>query len=111
MNQPTPIAAKPMRDALLARIHEAMATDTDIFFVTADFGSPVLDKLRSDYPERVINVGIAEQNLINVSAGLALEGYKVFAYAIAFGITALRALRESGVANRSSIAWHNCALY
>jgi transketolase len=34
-----------------------------------------------------VNVGIAEQNLINVSAGLALEGYKVFAYAIAAFIT------------------------
>lgn len=81
--------AKPiaMRDALLLRIHEAMATDQLIFFVTADFGSPVLDRIRVDYPERFINVGIAEQNLINVSAGLALEGYKVFAYAIAPFIT------------------------
>lgn len=79
--------AKPMRDAMLMAIYEGMATDPDIFFVTADFGSPVLDKLRADYPDRYVNVGIAEQNLINVSAGLALEGYKVFAYAIAPFIT------------------------
>ncbi len=86
---PLPVATKPlpMRDALLQRIYENMATDKDIFFVTADFGSPVLDKIRGDYPDRFINVGIAEQNLINVSAGLALEGYKVFAYAIAPFIT------------------------
>lgn len=81
--------AKPiaMRDALLRRIHGAMETDQAIFFVSADFGSPVLDRIRADYPERFVNVGIAEQNLINVSAGLALEGYKVFAYAIAPFIT------------------------
>jgi transketolase len=81
--------AKPvaMRDALLRRIHGAMETDQSIFFVSADFGSPVLDSIRADYPERFVNVGIAEQNLINVSAGLALEGYKVFAYAIAPFIT------------------------
>ena len=76
-----------MRDALLDRICQAMAYDDRIFFVSADFGSPVLDRIRGQFPERFINVGIAEQNLINVSAGLALEGYKVFAYAIAPFIT------------------------
>jgi transketolase len=76
-----------MRDALLTRLHEAMAHDSHLFFTCADFGSPILDKIRRDYPERFINVGIAEQNLINVSAGLALEGYTVFAYAIAPFIT------------------------
>lgn len=86
MNAP---AAKPiaMRDALLERIWRAMGDDPDIFFTCADFGSPVLDKIRADHPKRFVNVGIAEQNLINVSAGLALEGYKVFAYAIAPFIT------------------------
>ena len=64
-----------------------MAEDSKIFFTCADFGSPVLDRIRADFPERFVNVGIAEQNLINVSAGLALEGYTVFAYAIAPFIT------------------------
>jgi len=76
-----------MRDALLERIHGAMASDPTIFFVSADFGSPVLDRIRADHPTRFVNVGIAEQNLINISAGLALEGYKVFSYAIAPFIT------------------------
>ena len=44
----------------------------------------MLDRIRSDFlPNRFLNVGVAEQNLINVSAGLALENFKVFAYAIA----------------------------
>lgn len=76
-----------MRDAFLERIWLAMAKDSKIFFVTADFGSPVLDKIRADFSDRFVNVGIAEQNLINISAGLALEGYTVFAYAIAPFIT------------------------
>ena len=54
-----------------------MGSDENIFFVTADFGSPVLDKIRADFPNRFVNVGIAEQNLINISSGLSLEGYKV----------------------------------
>ena len=78
---------KAMRDTLLLSVYEAMKEDEEIFFVSADFGSPVLDKIRADRPDRFINVGIAEQNLINVSAGLALEGFKVFAYAIAPFIT------------------------
>ncbi|MET4736725.1 transketolase [Bradyrhizobium japonicum] len=81
------VKPRAMRDALLEQIHGAMASDPSIFFASADFGSPVLDRIRADHPKRFVNVGIAEQNLINVSAGLALEGYKVFAYAIAPFIT------------------------
>lgn len=81
------IPMKAMRDTFLLSVYEAMLQDPDIFFVSADFGSPVLDKIRADRADRFINVGIAEQNLINVSAGLALEGFKVFAYAIAPFIT------------------------
>jgi transketolase len=83
------MSVKPlaMRDAFLERIWSAMANDEKIFFTCADFGSPVLDKIRTDFPARFVNVGIAEQNLINVSAGLSLEGYTVFAYAIAPFIT------------------------
>jgi transketolase len=76
-----------MRDVLLNRIWQAMSTDPKIFFLSADFGSPVLDKIRADFPERFANVGVAEQNLINITSGLALEGYTVFAYAIAPFIT------------------------
>ena len=78
---------KAMRDVFLQSLYEKMEIDEKIFFVTADFGSPVLDKIRADYPKRFINVGIAEQNLINVSVGLALEGFTVYAYAIAPFIT------------------------
>ena len=76
-----------MRDAFLERIYQEMKNDNLIFFVSADFGSPVLDKIRNDFPNRFVNVGVAEQNLINISAGLSIEGFKVFAYAIAPFIT------------------------
>lgn len=72
-----------MRDALIQEIHKAMRADDTIFFLSADFGSPVLDHLREEFSHRFINVGIAEQNLVNVAAGLALEGFTVYAYAIA----------------------------
>ena len=83
----TPLKPVAMRDAFLQRILGAMSSDDKVFFTCADFGSPVLDRIREAFPERFVNVGIAEQNLINVSAGLALEGFTVFAYAIAPFIT------------------------
>lgn len=76
-----------MRDVFLKQILDAMHQDSSIYFVSADFGSPILDGIREHFPHRFVNVGIAEQNLINISAGLSLEGFKVFAYAIAPFIT------------------------
>ncbi len=75
--------ARNMRDVFIEQIYYRMQEDKDIFFLCADFGSPKLDALRKKFKKRFINVGIAEQNLINISTGLALEGYKVYAYAIA----------------------------
>ncbi|MEC7488227.1 MAG: transketolase C-terminal domain-containing protein [Pseudomonadota bacterium] len=74
---------RAMRDALLEQILQRMKTEDDIYFVSADYGSPVLDHIRNQFPNRFLNVGVAEQNLINISAGLSLEGFRVFAYAIA----------------------------
>lgn len=78
---------RTMRDAFIEQIYNKMRYMDDIFFLTADFGAPSLDKIRCEFKDRFINVGIAEQNLINVATGLALEGYKVYAYAIAPFIT------------------------
>ena len=78
---------RAMRDVFIETLTLKMADDDKIFFLSADFGSPALDKLRELYPNRFINVGIAEQNLINVATGLALEGFKVYAYAIAPFVT------------------------
>jgi transketolase len=78
---------RSMRDVIIEKITESMKKNDSVFFISADFGSPKLDALRSNFPERFINVGIAEQNLINVPTGLALEGFTVFAYAIAPFIT------------------------
>lgn len=71
-----------MRDVFIETIYDNMKENENIFFITADFGSPQLDRIREEFKDRYINVGIAEQNLINVSFGLALEGFVVYAYAI-----------------------------
>ena len=74
---------KSMRDVFIENIYNRMHNNKNIFFLSGDFGSPALDRMRHKFKDRFINVGIAEQNLINVSTGLALEGFIVYAYAIA----------------------------
>lgn len=76
-----------MRDAFIDGVYERMKKNKQIFFLTADFGAPALDKIRQEFKERFVNVGIAEQNLINVATGLALENYIVYSCAIAPFIT------------------------
>ncbi len=78
---------KTMRDTFIGEILKAMDAGENLFFLSADFGAPALDDVRARHPDRFINVGIAEQNLINVATGLGLEGYTVYAYAIAPFVT------------------------
>jgi transketolase len=80
-------ANQRMRDTFIEGVNAEMRRNEKIFFISADFGAPSLDRLRSEFPARFINCGIAEANLVNLSTGLALEGYTVFAYAIAPFIT------------------------
>ena len=64
------------------QIHNEMKKDKNIFFLTADMGIDLVEKIEKDYPERFLNVGIAEQNLIGVASGLINSGFKVVAYTI-----------------------------
>src|SRR3954470_1155220 len=71
-----------MRGQILDAVFNRMATDPDVFFVTGDMGINLVEKFEEAYPERYANVGIAEQNMVGVSAGLANLGYRPFAYTI-----------------------------
>ena len=68
------------RDAYLKEIVKAVYEGVDSYLVAADLAAPCLDKFREDFPQRYVPVGIAEQNLIAVSSGMALIGKKVVAY-------------------------------
>jgi len=81
------------RDGFIDEIYKALETDKDIYFLSADFGAAALDDLRIRYKDNFIHCGISEQNMIDVAVGLALEGKKVFCYAMAPFIS-LRALEQ-----------------
>jgi transketolase len=60
----------------------------DMIVMSADLGnSSGLDRFKKAYPNQFLNMGIAEQNMIGVAAGLAKEGYNVFATSFAPFIT------------------------
>ncbi|MDT0677637.1 transketolase family protein [Autumnicola musiva] len=63
--------------------------DSDIMVVTSDSrGSGKLVNFGEEYPEQIVEVGIAEQNLVGMSAGLASTGKKVFAVSPSCFLTA-----------------------
>ena len=59
-----------------------MEIDETIFFLTADMGINLVEKFEDKFPNRFLNVGIAEQNLIGVASGLAESGMRPYVYTI-----------------------------
>jgi transketolase len=57
--------------------------DDKIIFLSGDLGYKALEEVQEALKDRFINMGVAEQNMISVAAGLAYEGYRVFCYSIA----------------------------
>src|SRR4051812_13604995 len=74
--------SQDLRDAFFGPIVDALVEDTKTVLLTDDQGAMAVEELRKRIPERILNVGIAEQNLVDVAAGLALEGMKPFVYGI-----------------------------
>jgi len=72
-----------MRRDFVAQVLLEMERDSSIVFLTADLGFNALEKIKEKFPDRFLNVGIAEQHMVGMASGLALEGKKVIAYSIA----------------------------
>jgi transketolase len=71
-----------MRDAFAAEFYNIVASDPKVSILTGDIGFGVFDQLIADYPDRFLNMGVAEANMMGVAAGLALEGQRPFVYTI-----------------------------
>jgi transketolase len=72
-----------MRDAFASALNEISKERNDLFLITADISpaSALIDFVKSN-PKRVIDVGVAEQVMIGVAAGLAMKGFRPFTYTI-----------------------------
>lgn len=72
-----------MRDAFFDALAELAAEDPRVWALTGDLGIGLFDPVEEAAPGRVLNVGIAEQALVGIAAGLAYAGKQPFAYSIA----------------------------
>jgi transketolase len=73
-----------VRDQFARTLHEIAQATPDVFIVVADISPAAsMAPFREQFPDRFINVGVAEQSMIGLCAGLALRGCRPFAYTIA----------------------------
>lgn len=91
-----------MRTAFIRSLFEAAEADERIWLLTGDLGFSVLEEFAQRFPERFINAGVAEQNMVGVAAGLALSGKVPFVYSIA-NFPVMRCLEQV----RNDVCYHN----
>ena len=91
-----------MRNTAVNQIDKLAKTDSRICLMTADLGYNVLTPFIEHYPDRYFNVGISEQAMNAMAAGMALEGQIVFTYSIG-NFPTLRCLEQI----RNDICYHN----
>ncbi len=91
-----------MRDAFFSSLYEIAARDKQVILLAGDMGAPVLDKFRRDMPGQFINVGIAEENMIGIAAGLTTGGKVVYVYSV-IPFTVMRCFEQI----RVDVCWNN----
>ena len=82
-----------MRSTLAQLLVEAAATDEHFIVLSGDHGYALFDGLRATHPDRFLNVGIAEQNMIGLAAGLAKTGSRPCVYGLA-ALVPMRVLEQ-----------------
>ena len=71
-----------MRAQIFDALYARMQRDESVFLVIADMGINLVERFADSFPGRFVNVGIAEQNMVGVCAGLANAGFHPVAYTI-----------------------------
>lgn len=82
-----------MRTAFVNQLLEEARHNDRIFLIVGDLGYNVVEPFRDRFPDRFLNAGIAEQNMVGVASGLAREGFNVYIYSIA-NFPTLRCLEQ-----------------
>ena len=71
-----------MRKIFIDELILAAKKNKKIILIVNDLGYNVVEKFAKLFPERFYNAGVAEQNMMGLAAGMALEGHHVFVYSI-----------------------------
>ena len=70
------------RNAFFDELVKIGIKDKNVIFLSVDTDAESLKIFKKKFPERFVNTGVAEQETINLAAGLALSGKKVFIYSL-----------------------------
>lgn len=71
-----------MRDSFVECLTDYAEKNEKFCLITADLGFGVFDHYAKRFPDKFLNIGVAEQNMAAVASGMALEGWKVVMYSI-----------------------------
>jgi len=71
-----------VRNAFVNSLFYLADSNKNIMLLTGDLGYGVFEQFQQKFPEQYLNVGVAEQNMMGIAAGLALEGKIIFVYSI-----------------------------
>lgn len=91
-----------MRNAFVRALIAAAERDPRIWLLTGDLGYTVLEVFAERFPDRYVNAGVAEQNMMGLAAGLALAGAVPFVYSIA-NFPVMRCLEQI----RNDVCYHS----
>lgn len=90
-----------MRTAFIDQLIKEAEKNDKIFLLVGDLGYNVVEAFANRFPNRFKNVGIAEQNMAGVAAGLAMSGFNVYFYSIG-NFPTLRCIEQI----RNDVAYH-----
>jgi len=91
-----------VRNAFASEVTKLAAEDSRVVMLSGDIGNRLFDKYKTQHPERFLNCGVAEANMISLAAGMALSGLRPIAYTIAPFVT-VRCLEQI----RVDVCYHN----
>ncbi|QOZ78463.1 transketolase [Bradyrhizobium sp. CCBAU 53351] len=90
-----------MRTTFIESLSQVASENPDIWLLCGDLGYSVLEPFAAKFPDRYLNVGVAEQNMAGIAAGIALSGKTVFIYSIG-NFPTLRCLEQL----RNDVCYH-----
>jgi transketolase len=91
-----------VRNETIAALTEYARAHDDVMLLTADLGYSVLEQFADTLPLQYANVGVCEQAMLGIAAGLALSGRRVVVYSIG-NFPTLRSLEQM----RNDVCYHN----
>ena len=76
-----------MRRTFIDTLTSIANDDERVYLLTADLGYGIVEQFADAHPNRFINVGCAEQNMVGIAMGMASRGLFPFCYSIATFLT------------------------